>query len=130
MFLRSVAFSANVLLLLLFFSCVYTWIRITLNRHKKGGVLDIDTSTISTITSHAPGYVDQGNEIIIGLQTDAPLKRAMKPFGGIRTVEKVAKLIYGFDFVSLFGFLFVCLFVCLFVGFCLLGWLLRKLSGL
>ena len=43
----------------------------------------------------------------------------MKPFGGIRTVEKVAKLIYGFDFVSLFGFLFVCLFVC----WLLLAWL-------
>lgn len=53
-----------------------------------GGVLDIDTETISTITSHKPGYIEKENELIFGLQTDKPLKRAIKPFGGIRVVEK------------------------------------------
>ncbi len=52
-----------------------------------GGVLDIDADTISTITSHAPGYIDKELELIVGLQTDAPLKRAILPFGGIRTVR-------------------------------------------
>ena len=55
---------------------------------ENGGVLDIDTKTISTITSHAPGYIEKDLEEIVGLQTDAPLKRAIMPFGGIRIVEK------------------------------------------
>ncbi len=55
---------------------------------ENGGVLDIDTHTISTITSHAPGYIDKDLEKIVGLQTDAPLKRAIMPFGGIRMVMK------------------------------------------
>ena len=54
----------------------------------KGAVLDIDTKTVSTVTSHAPGYIDKELEDIVGLQTDAPLKRAIMPFGGIRIVEK------------------------------------------
>lgn len=53
-----------------------------------GGVLDMDTKIISTITSHAPGYLDQDKEQIVGLQTDKPLKRALMPFGGIRMAEK------------------------------------------
>ena len=53
-----------------------------------GGVLDIDTKTISTISSHNPGYIEKNLEEIVGLQTDAPLKRAIMPFGGIRIVEK------------------------------------------
>lgn len=53
-----------------------------------GGVLDIDTDTISTIVSHKPGYIEKKDEAIVGLQTDEPLKRAIKPFGGIRVVEK------------------------------------------
>ena len=55
---------------------------------EKGGVLDIDTKTISTITSHKPGYIKKDLEEIVGLQTDSPLKRAIMPFGGIRIVEK------------------------------------------
>ena len=51
------------------------------------GVYDIDESTISTITSHAPGYIDRELEQIVGLQTDAPLKRAIMPFGGIRLIH-------------------------------------------
>jgi len=53
-----------------------------------GGVLDIDTNTVSTISSHKPGYIQKDLEEIVGLQTDAPLKRAIMPFGGIRIVEK------------------------------------------
>ena len=54
----------------------------------QGGVLDIDTKTISTVSSHEAGYIDKDLEEIVGLQTDAPLKRAIMPFGGIRIVEK------------------------------------------
>ncbi len=54
---------------------------------KRGGVLDVDTDTVSTVTSHRPGYIDKKHEIIKGLQTDEPLKRAIKPLGGIKLVE-------------------------------------------
>lgn len=54
----------------------------------QGGVLDIDTKTVSTISSHDAGYIDKDLEEIVGLQTDEPLKRAIMPFGGIRIVEK------------------------------------------
>lgn len=54
---------------------------------KRGGVYDIDTSVVSTAISHGPGYIDKKLEIIKGLQTDKPLKRAIKPLGGIRVVE-------------------------------------------
>ncbi len=53
-----------------------------------GGVLDIDTKTVSSITSHDAGFIDKDLEQIVGLQTDSPLKRAIMPFGGIRIVEK------------------------------------------
>lgn len=55
---------------------------------ENNGVLDIDTDTASTITSHKPGYIDKNLEVIVGLQTDAPLKRAIMPSGGLRIVEK------------------------------------------
>ena len=55
------------------------------------GCRSIDTETISTITSHGAGYIDKSLEKIVGLQTDALLKRAMKPFGGIRVVEGAVK---------------------------------------
>ncbi len=54
----------------------------------EGGVLDIDTKTVSTVSSHDAGYIDKDLETIVGLQTDEPLKRAIMPFGGIRIVEK------------------------------------------
>ena len=54
---------------------------------KAGGVLDIDEKTISTITAHDAGYIDKALEDIVGLQTNAPLKRAIMPFGGIRMVR-------------------------------------------
>ncbi len=53
-----------------------------------GGVLDMDTSIISTITSHGPGYLDKNKETIVGFQTDKPFKRALMPYGGIRMAEK------------------------------------------
>ena len=57
-------------------------------KESEGGVLDIDTKTISTVNSHEAGYIDKDLEEIVGLQTDSPLKRAIMPFGGIKIVEK------------------------------------------
>lgn len=62
----------------------------------KKGILDLDVDRISGIDSFAPGYVDRDNEIIVGLQTDAPLKRMVNPFGGIRMVEEAAAS-YGYE---------------------------------
>ena len=53
-----------------------------------GGVLDMDTKVVSTITSHGPGYLDKSKETIVGFQTDKPFKRSMQPYGGIRMAEK------------------------------------------
>jgi len=58
---------------------------------EKGGVLDMDTKIISTITSHGPGYLDKEKEKIVGFQTDKPFKRALMPYGGIRMAEKALK---------------------------------------
>lgn len=55
------------------------------------GVRSLDPSTVSTITSFAPGYIDKDNEVIVGLQTDEVLRRAIKPFGGIKVVEKACR---------------------------------------
>lgn len=54
----------------------------------RGGVWDIDTETVSQINSHKPGYIEKKLETVFGLQTDKPLKRAIKPAGGVRVVEK------------------------------------------
>ena len=56
-------------------------------QEREKGVYDVDATTPSTITAHAPGYIDEGNEVIVGLQTDAPLKRAIMPNGGWRMVQ-------------------------------------------
>ena len=58
---------------------------------KNGGVLDMDTKVISTITSHGAAYIDKDKEQIIGLQTDKPLKRSLQPYGGIRMAVKACK---------------------------------------
>ena len=58
---------------------------------EKGGVLDMDTRIISTITSHGPGYLDQKKEKIVGFQTDKPFKRALQPYGGIRMAVKACE---------------------------------------
>ena len=63
---------------------------------ENGGVLDVDTETISGINEYNPGYIDQAFEKIVGVQTDAPLKRAVMPYGGIRMAESAAKS-YGFE---------------------------------
>ena len=62
---------------------------------KNGGVLDMDTKTVSTITSHGPGYLDKTREKIVGFQTDKPFKRALQPNGGIRMAVKAAEQ-YGY----------------------------------
>ena len=64
---------------------------LTKQEREAGGVLDMDTKTISTITSHAPGYLNKEKERIVGFQTDKPLKRALMPYGGIRMAEKACK---------------------------------------
>lgn len=61
-----------------------------------GGVLDMDTDVVSTITSHGPGYLSKDMEKIVGFQTDQPFKRSFQPFGGIRMMEQAADS-YGFE---------------------------------
>ncbi|WP_248484871.1 formate C-acetyltransferase [Tepidibacter aestuarii] len=63
---------------------------------QNGGTLDVDTKIVSTVNSHKAGYIDKDLETIVGLQTDAPLKRAVMPFGGIRMVENSCKA-YGYE---------------------------------
>ena len=58
---------------------------------EKGGVLDMDTKIISTITSHGPGYLDKEKETIVGFQTDKPFKRSLQPYGGIRMAIKACE---------------------------------------
>lgn len=61
---------------------------LTMQERQAGGVLDMDTKVISTITSHGPGYLDKEKETIVGFQTDKPFKRSLQPYGGIRMAEK------------------------------------------
>lgn len=62
---------------------------------ENGGVLDADTSIVSTLTSHKPGYIDKDLEKIVGFQTDKPLKRSLQPFGGIKMAEQALEM-YGY----------------------------------
>ena len=61
-----------------------------------GGVLDMDTKIVSTLTSHGPGYLDKDKEKIVGFQTDKPFKRSLQPFGGIRMAQNACKN-YGYE---------------------------------
>ena len=62
---------------------------------ENGGVLDADTTVVSTLTSHAPGYLDKNLEKIVGVQTDEPFKRSLQPFGGIKMAEQALES-YGY----------------------------------
>lgn len=61
-----------------------------------GGVLDIDTHTATSLLNYKPGYLDKDKEIIVGLQTDRPLKRGVNPFGGLRMTREACKA-YGYE---------------------------------
>lgn len=61
---------------------------LTVKEREAGGVLDMDTKIVSTITSHGPGYLNKEKEEIVGFQTDKPFKRSLQPYGGIRMAEK------------------------------------------
>ncbi len=60
-----------------------------------GGVLDVDTTTVSSLTSYAPGYIDKDSELIVGMQTSRPLRRGVNPFGGMRMVKQALEA-YGY----------------------------------
>lgn len=68
---------------------------LTMKEIDNGGVLDMDTSIVSTITSHGPGYLNEKKEKVVGFQTDQPFKRSLQPFGGIRMATSAAES-YGF----------------------------------
>ncbi|MGG3470062.1 formate C-acetyltransferase [Neobacillus pocheonensis] len=69
---------------------------LTKQERENGGVLEMDTETVSTITSHGPGYLDEEFEKVVGVQTDKPFNRSMQPFGGIR-MAKAACEAYGYQ---------------------------------
>ena len=73
-----------------------TCTKLLAEENKKGGVLDVDTSVVSTTISHKAGYIDQENEVIFGLQTDAPLKRGVIVNGGVRMAEQACQE-YGYE---------------------------------
>jgi formate C-acetyltransferase len=68
---------------------------LTKQERDNGGVLDMDTEIVSTITSHGPGYLNKDLETVVGVQTDKPFKRSLQPFGGIRMAEQSCES-YGF----------------------------------
>lgn len=69
---------------------------LTMKERENGGVLDMDTEIVSTITSHGPGFLNKDLEKIVGVQTDEPFKRSMQPFGGIRMAAQACES-YGFE---------------------------------
>ncbi|MBG9574402.1 formate C-acetyltransferase [Cytobacillus firmus] len=69
---------------------------LTKKEREQGGVLDMETEIVSTITSHGPGYLDQDKEKIVGVQTDRPFKRSLQPFGGVRMAVAACEA-YGYE---------------------------------
>lgn len=69
---------------------------LTMQERENGGVLDMDTEIVSTITSHGPGYLNKDLEKVVGVQTDKPFKRSMQPFGGIRMAAQACES-YGYE---------------------------------
>lgn len=69
---------------------------LTKQERDKGGVLDMDTEVVSSITSHGPGYLNQAKEKVVGVQTEKPFKRSMQPYGGIR-MAKAACEAFGYQ---------------------------------
>ncbi len=69
---------------------------LTKKERQNGGVLDMDTEIVSTITSHGPGYLDRQKEKIVGFQTDRPFKRSLQPFGGFRMAAAACEA-YGYE---------------------------------
>ena len=67
-----------------------------IEENKKGGVLDIDTERVSSILTYQPGYIKKGEDLILGLQTDEPLKRAVNPFAGYRNAVQACRA-YGYE---------------------------------
>ncbi|MGL4820819.1 MAG: formate C-acetyltransferase [Bacilli bacterium] len=70
-----------------------------------GGVLDMDTKVVSSITSHGPGYLNKEDERVVGFQTDAPFKRSLQPYGGIRMAAQACEA-YGFELDKEIDFIF------------------------
>jgi formate C-acetyltransferase len=69
---------------------------LTKQERDNGGVLDMDTEIVSTITSHGPGYLDENLEKVVGFQTDKPFKRSLQPFGGVRMASQACES-YGYE---------------------------------
>ncbi|WP_026576542.1 formate C-acetyltransferase [Bacillus sp. UNC438CL73TsuS30] len=69
---------------------------LTKQERENGGVLEMDTETVSTITSHGPGYLDEELEKVVGVQTDKPFNRSLQPFGGIRMAKQACES-YGYQ---------------------------------
>mgnify|MGYP005840034581 CR=1 FL=1 len=69
---------------------------LTKKERENGGVLDMDTEIVSTITSHGPGYLNKELETVVGVQTDKPFKRSLQPYGGIRMAEQSCQS-YGYE---------------------------------
>ncbi len=66
-----------------------------LKKELEKGILDVEVSRVSGINNFEAGYIDKDNEVIVGLQTDAPLKRIVNPYGGMRMVEQA---LYAYDY--------------------------------
>ncbi len=72
------------------------YLRLKQLENEYGGCLDIDTTTVSSLLTYKPGYLDREHELIVGLQTNRPLKRGVNPFGGIRMAEQACEA-YGYE---------------------------------